>query len=808
MKIKIIILIATLLLSIKLAAYSNTFTSNDYYKIGQSGYKNGMLDIAINNYEKAVKLDSKNANLYKDLADAYFARGYHAKAIENYKKAEKLGIESFELYFNIGKSYFSEGLLNISRDYFKKSLKYNPNNAMAYIALGNIEQISGFNSLANNYYKKAHTSNQRESSLYSGLASMYARQGLYDKALQHSAKAIRLNYKDPAYYASLALIYCCKDNYELAVKYFQEAVKLSSNFQYSYNNKFNTYGRKCLYNLAINNINTHLKSNPNDIQAYTALGFAYYGKASYNKAEESFINVSRLSLDNQIIGNLLGLVYYQKWCQEMRLSNLKATTKYLEKSVSYNPDIPEPYLLLGAIYFKESKYDLAIENYKKVVDKKEKSQAINNNMSVYLQLGITYLQIKNYDLAIQNLQKYLNYDISNEYAYYSLGTAYWAIGNYGQAIQNLKKVTTLNDFRTDIGIKLLKATNQKNMIDKAKQLYTSNINLENQFNKSEKILIDNDKNPLTAQEYYNLGLVYYCRGNYELAIKNLEESIHRDLRFKEACSEILKFSYTQQENKEIIGKIQQIKPNDPIPDKLTRLIKFDKGLKTDTPAKTFEIINLIWEDSEGQKLLEIICKQRIPIKITNKKDNPVTETSYYSLSPIGAYYKGINYTQNTVYGKYISINVGEYIVQDFKGDSLDENMQVIMVFIHELCHAVVQAIDKTTSHSNAIEEELSASMIGYNVASRILKQRELSRDECFQYSKIEMQMLLEGNYKSLPIYNDFNEEIMKLGIYPPHPDIYRNIVKLEPTIEKNYYRPFDLEEVINVEGDGALNLSD
>ncbi|MDD5477476.1 MAG: tetratricopeptide repeat protein [Candidatus Omnitrophica bacterium] len=62
-------------------------TANQFFYQGNSAYKEGKYDTAIDSYEKVASLGLESGNLYYNLGNSYFKKGELGKAVLNYERA-------------------------------------------------------------------------------------------------------------------------------------------------------------------------------------------------------------------------------------------------------------------------------------------------------------------------------------------------------------------------------------------------------------------------------------------------------------------------------------------------------------------------------------------------------------------------------------------------------------------------------------------------------------------------------------------------------------------------------------------------
>jgi tetratricopeptide (TPR) repeat protein len=83
--------------------------ATDYLYYGRLLQKSGNDSLAIDNYNKALVMDSTKSEIYEDLAKLYTTNQKHIEAAACYKKMIPNGSDKVNTWFQIGKEYYFEG---------------------------------------------------------------------------------------------------------------------------------------------------------------------------------------------------------------------------------------------------------------------------------------------------------------------------------------------------------------------------------------------------------------------------------------------------------------------------------------------------------------------------------------------------------------------------------------------------------------------------------------------------------------------------------------------------------------------------
>jgi len=282
---------------------------NYYYNRGDTFFDLGKFEDAIQNYDKAIELDSNvNSVYYYNRGNAYFSLGKFEEAIQDYNKAIDLNPNDDLSYSNRGNAYFSLGKFEDAIHDYNKAIDLNPNDDSAYFNRG-----TAFTNLSNyekaiNDFNKAIDLNSNNASYYNYRGTLYINQGNYDKAVKDFSKAIDLNPIFVFGYSNLGNLYNNLNNYEKAIEILNKAIELDPNFSDAYNIRGIAYVNQEKFDEAINDFNRAITLNPNDKEYYYNLGILYSDLNNYEKAIEILNKVIELDPNFSDAYNIIKII--------------------------------------------------------------------------------------------------------------------------------------------------------------------------------------------------------------------------------------------------------------------------------------------------------------------------------------------------------------------------------------------------------------------------------------------------------------------------------------------------------------------
>lgn len=256
--------------------------------------------------------------------------------------------------------------------------------------------------------------------------------------------------------------------YQKAIKDFTNAIRIDQAFAEAYYNLGGVYLNTGEYELAIENYNYVIALKPFYVDAYNNRGFAYYNMKEYVKAIEDYSHAVEIDPKNAVVYNNRGNAY---------------------------DDMGE--------------YRLAIEDYTKAIETDQ------TNIESRYNRGIAYYRNRNYKNAIHDFMHILNNNKSDTDSLCYIALSYFMNKEYNNALIYFKKLSEISE--EDIAyLYIAKIYNLQKEYDKALYIYSMLI---------EKAEYKN------ANLYYERGLVYINKNEYEEAVKDLDKAISLDNHF-------------------------------------------------------------------------------------------------------------------------------------------------------------------------------------------------------------------------------------------------------------------------------------
>lgn len=416
-------------------------------------------------------------------------------------------------------------------------------------------------------------------------------------------------------------------------------------------------------------------------------------------------------------------------------------------------------------------YAQAIHYYKKI------TKLLPNDDRLYSNLALAYKRNKQYELSLKAIEKAIelnpkeiNYQLIRADLYSELDNNEKALSIYNNLYKKHpenKRIKNNLAYYFDLHIK----KHKMNDLNKAIQYATQAV----------------DMFPDSVDFFVKLGLLYLESETYDKAL-----DIYKKVLQLEPTNEIALNNYEYiidiKNKAELQYALDNIRPGAKAPKKLYKLVKVKKGVNPQIRQRVYYLLDLIYSDPEGRILLDNVKKKKIKIYISPNGKSAHGAFATKKSSTYSVYGIPVTFSSDT-------ISIEERFINNFFNKSLDVRTRIngIVVIIHEACHALRSALRK--NKDNALEEEITSSIIGMNIAYKLFLNRTLSEQETYKNAKGYLVGALSDDHAKLRPYNNFNEFIeLDLKIKIPHLHTFKDLSKLYKEVKhKVKYKHTDLE---------------
>ena len=194
------------------------------------------LNLAIENYKKAININSNYAQAHNNLGIALHKFNKPHESIPCYKKAINLKNDFAEAYNNLGNALREIGSAKESLQHFEKAIKIKPDYTDAFYSLGGAHQDLGNKLQALENFKKTIKIKPDYAEVYNNLGLLFEDLSRFEDSLSYYNKAINLKPNDEKTYNNLGNLLNHLGKYDEATKAFYKALKIKPNYPKAYSN--------------------------------------------------------------------------------------------------------------------------------------------------------------------------------------------------------------------------------------------------------------------------------------------------------------------------------------------------------------------------------------------------------------------------------------------------------------------------------------------------------------------------------------------------------------------------------------------
>ena len=233
---------------------------------------------AIEHYTNALGRNLELSSVYNNRGTAYKDINEHDLAIADFNKAIRLNPDDVGAYSNRGAVYSNEGNFDLAIENFDKAIRLNPNYFGAYNNRGKAYSDKGDFDCAIADFDKAIELNPDDAEPYNNRGVSFHNKGEVDRAIIDFNKAIQLNPNYANAYSNRGKTYGDKGEIGRAIADCAKAIELNPDDANAYNNRGVVYSKQGEIDCAIADFNKAIELNPDDVNAYNNLGIAYNKK--------------------------------------------------------------------------------------------------------------------------------------------------------------------------------------------------------------------------------------------------------------------------------------------------------------------------------------------------------------------------------------------------------------------------------------------------------------------------------------------------------------------------------------------------
>lgn len=542
---------------------SNPSEKDVYYLRADCFLRKGDLQGAYDDYEKAFNLESSSSADFYNMAFILSllqrpkeAKGYLDKIIDDkeyYNLANYLMIDINQMIkdsdfenlikdveddpLNLDKnkkvveSYLSVCDYESSYKYLRELDKKVSLNEELNIIMGSCCMELSNKEEALGYFSRVSALNPCNTKAYGFQATILHDLKKYDEALEMYNKAIELSEEKAILLNNKAHLLSLMGRYNEAIESCSLAINEDEGDKsYAYNNRARALHEIGEYDEALADCDMAISINPYIVGPYRNKAKIYNKTNRWHEA----IGICEYAFEIGINDHTL---MYEKAYALYYLDKKIETKEICISIIEEDPELDEPYYLMGEIYYSEEKYNIALKYYKQALDR-------NPNKGFYMVcIADVYKVMDRIDKAFEYYSRSIELMPNYRYSLIERANIYRDRNEHEKAIEDIKSCLELKEdpilynnlgqLYSDIDRDPLKYYNKAIEIDPYyEQCYINRAIYFFRMDEHGKAISDYDKvidiNPNHSIAYYLKGLVYIKQGEYKQAISYIKNSLELD----------------------------------------------------------------------------------------------------------------------------------------------------------------------------------------------------------------------------------------------------------------------------------------
>jgi len=295
--------------------------------------------------------------------------------------------------------------------------------------------------------------------------------------------------------------YLDKKQYDLALTEFDKAVNINSRSAEAFKGRADAFHFKGESEKAAADYTEALNLGLKDAEIFRRRGYDYGIARENSKAIADYSQAISLDFNDGVAFGGRCRVYLENQQFENALADCS-------KAIELNPDEATSYLNRGNAYLAKNENNLAIADFNKALSLQAK------NAAAYLGRGNAFYNKGDYGKALDDYSEAVKLNPQNPAAYGLRGIIYQRKGNDDKAIEDFTEAIRLNPEFALVYASRGKSFLAEKKYDEAIDDYTNAI----KFNNSGK----------ATDFYFERGIAYYKKGEFDKAIADLTEVINLD----------------------------------------------------------------------------------------------------------------------------------------------------------------------------------------------------------------------------------------------------------------------------------------
>ena len=304
--------------------------------LGNTYFRQKKIDETLSQYKRLLEIDPGNPTGYYRMGLYYRAEGQPEKAIENFEKALAINSKLIDAFTQLVATQMSLKKRDIALDLCKNQMMVFSDVPVAQAVVkyieGQIYESQNLTEEAEAAFRESQKLNENYLPPYYALANIYIVTGKTDQAISEFKSVLVKNPKAAAPHMSLGVIYEMRKEMDLAETHFQKAIEINPNYTVAANNLAYILAEKGKdLNKALELAQKAKGTAPDNAGTMDTLGWVYYKKGLYDSAISEFSDALEKKPEEPMVNYHMGLARYKK-------GDISKAKSALEQALSLNPE--------------------------------------------------------------------------------------------------------------------------------------------------------------------------------------------------------------------------------------------------------------------------------------------------------------------------------------------------------------------------------------------------------------------------------------------------------------------------------------
>ncbi|AFZ16688.1 tetratricopeptide repeat protein [Allocoleopsis franciscana] len=422
-------------------ARQRAVVSIESIKLASQGDSNRMIkhyEEAVDDFNKAIKIDPKNQYVLAGRGDTYQRMKRYTEAVADLNTALNIDPKYAFALGSRGETYRLMGDYDKALSDFNQALKLDPQYIFVLGSRGETYQSIGNYDKALVDFNQALKLDSKLEWVFADRGETYRLMGEYTKALMDFNSAINLNPNYALAIANRGQIYKQQKRYNDALNDFNQAIELDPQQHWIIPERIETYRLMGGYEKALTIFNQAINLNPKNVGALASRGATYHFMERYKEALGDFNRTIQLDSKNTFALGSRGQIYSQMEQYEKALADLN-------KAIELDPTSDWAIISRGETYLELLRYEEALADFTRIMELNPK------NVSALWGRGNAYREMERYDKALNDFNQAIKLGSDSKLDKLTMsdliaqqGWLYRQMGRYEEALANFKNTLELN----------------------------------------------------------------------------------------------------------------------------------------------------------------------------------------------------------------------------------------------------------------------------------------------------------------------------------------------------------------------------